>query len=579
MQPLNADDPRRIGDYRLLGVLGAGGMGKVYLGRNSGGRTVAVKVIRPDLLGDPELRARFRREVAAARRVAGAFTAPVLDAEVDAHPPWLATGYVAGISLSDAVTEYGPFPERSLLALAHGLAEALVAVHSVGIVHRDLKPSNVLLAVDGPKVIDFGIARATEDTALTTTGRVIGSPGFMCPEQITGEPLGPACDVFALGGVLTFAACGHGPFGAADMVQLLYRIVYEQPSLDAVPPSFRPLIEACLAKNPADRPTPQQALAELRKIGAPDGAGWLPPLVMQDVSMRAVRLLDLDTDPGARPTAVPPSHRTDPTALAGITTPGRPQTVSYPPPDARTTTQGGHAPPPGHHAQPPGGHTFPPGGHTSPPGGHTFPPGGHTSPPGGHTGPPSGHTSAPHGHAASPRNAPHRTRTRTLLIAAVSVTAVVAAVMASLIGIRLGDQSGTATLTIPPGTPPTGTETSNRSISTVPDSFIGTWTGQAADGLVTFDIVLTIRPGEVGQELATASNTGQISQTRCERAETLTQATADRLVFRARLTGDTHGDCVDDGNTSTVTRQPDGTLRYSTPGVFGGSIAGTLHKK
>ncbi|MGM7647152.1 serine/threonine-protein kinase [Nocardia sp. JW2] len=527
MQPLNADDPRRIGDYRLLGVLGAGGMGKVYLGRNSGGRTVAVKVIRPDLLGDPELRARFRREVAAARRVAGAFTAPVLDAEVDAHPPWLATGYVAGISLSDAVTEYGPFPECSLLALAHGLAEALVAVHSVGIVHRDLKPSNVLLAVDGPKVIDFGIARATEDTALTTTGRVIGSPGFMCPEQITGEPLGPACDVFALGGVLTFAACGHGPFGTADMVQLLYRIVYEQPSLDAVPPNFRPLIEACLAKNPADRPTPQQALAELRKIGTPDGAGWLPPLVMQDVSMRAVRLLDLDTDPGARPTAVPPSHRTDPTALAGITPPDRPHTMSYPPPVART----------------------------------------------------AGHTSAPHGHAPSPGNAPHRTRTRTLLIAAVSVTAVVAAVMASLIGIRLGDQSGTATLTIPPGMPPTGTETSTQSVSTVPDSFIGTWTGQAADGLVTFDIVLTIRPGEVGQELATASNTGQISQTRCERAETLIQATADRLVFRARLTGDTHGDCVDEGNTSTVTRQPDGTLRYSTPGVFGGSIAGTLHKK
>lgn len=565
MQPLNADDPRRIGDYRLLGVLGAGGMGKVYLGRNSGGRTVAVKVIRPDLLGDPELRARFRREVAAARRVVGAFTAPVLDAEVDAHPPWLATGYVAGISLSDAVTEYGPFPERSLLALTHGLAEALVAVHSVGIVHRDLKPSNVLLAVDGPKVIDFGIARATEDTALTTTGRVIGSPGFMCPEQITGEPLGPACDVFALGGVLTFAACGHGPFGTADIVQLLYRIVYEQPNLDAVPPSFRPLIEACLAKNPADRPTPQQALAESRKIGTPDGAGWLPPLVMQDVSMRAVRLLDLDTDPGARPTAVPPSHRTDPTALAGITAPGRPQTVSYPPPAARTTTPGGPT-------QPPGGHGSTSGVHAQHPGGHTFPPGGHTRPPGGHTSP-------PHGHAPSPGNAPHRTRTRTLLIAAVSVTAVVAAVMASFIGIRLGDQSGTATLTIPPGTPPTGTEASAQPVSSVPDSFIGTWTGQAADGLVTFDIVLTIGPGEVGQELATASNTGQISQTRCERAETLTQATADRLVFRARLTGDTYGDCVDDGNTSTVTRQPDGTLRYSTPGVFGGSIAGTLHKK
>ncbi|KAF0849465.1 serine/threonine-protein kinase [Nocardia caishijiensis] len=532
MQPLNADDPRRIGDYRLLGVLGAGGMGKVYLGRNSGGRTVAVKVIRPDLLGDPELRARFRREVAAARRVGGTFTAPVLDADVDADPPWLATGYVAGISLSDAVAEYGPFPESALLALGHGLAQALVAVHSVGIVHRDLKPSNVLLAVDGPKVIDFGIARAEEDTAFTTTGRVVGSPGFMCPEQITGEPLGPACDVFALGGVLTFAASGHGPFGTTEFVQLLYRIVYAEPTLDAVPLSFRPLVRACLAKYPAARPTPEQVLTELAKIGAPDSAGWLPPPVLHDVSMRAVRLLDLDTDPGVHPMVASPSHRTDPTALAGSTASGRPQATA--PPFTPRTTQGGHTPPPGNYASP------------------------------------------PRVHPPSPGEAPRRTRTRALLIAAVCVTAVTAAVMASLIGIRIGAQSGTPTV---PGTPPTGTETSARPVSSVPDSFLGTWSGQAADGLVTFDIVLTIGPGEVGRELATASNTGQISQSRCERAETLTEATENRLVFRARLTGDTHGDCVDDGNVSTVTRQSDGTLRYSTPGVWGGSIAGTLHKE
>ena len=244
MQPLGSDDPRQIGAYRLLGVLGAGGMGKVYLGRNAGGRTVAVKVIRPDLLGDPEFRTRFRREVAAARRVGGAFTAPVLDADVDADPPWLATGYVAGLALSDAVSRFGPFAEPSLLALGHGLAEALVAIHDAGIVHRDLKPSNVLLAVDGPKVVDFGIARAVEDTALTTTGKVIGSPGFMCPEQVTGEALGPACDVFALGGVLTFAASGHGPFGTAEIVQMLLAH-----RLRGTPPRRR----ACAAASPGRR--------------------------------------------------------------------------------------------------------------------------------------------------------------------------------------------------------------------------------------------------------------------------------------------------------------------------------------
>src|SRR5690606_16004242 len=220
MQPLGHDDPRRIGDYRLLGVLGVGGMGRVYLGRNAGGRTVAVKVIRPDLIADPEFRTRFQREVAAARRVGSSCTAPVLDADVDADPPWLATGYVAGIALNDAVDRFGPFGERSLIVLARGLAEALVAVHEAGVVHRDLKPSNVLLAIDGPKVIDFGIARAVEDTALTTTGKVIGSPAFMCPEQVTGEPVGPAGDMFALGGVLTYAATGQGPFGGGDTVQL-----------------------------------------------------------------------------------------------------------------------------------------------------------------------------------------------------------------------------------------------------------------------------------------------------------------------------------------------------------------------
>ncbi|WP_245673636.1 serine/threonine-protein kinase, partial [Nocardia lijiangensis] len=301
MQPLGTNDPRRIGDYRLLGVLGSGGMGRVYLGRNTGGRTVAVKVIRPDLVGGDEFRARFRREVAAARRVGGRCTAPVLDADVDADPPWLATGYVAGFPLSEAVERFGTFAEATLLVLARGLAEALVAVHEAGVVHRDLKPSNVLLAVDGPKVIDFGIARAVEDTALTTTGKVIGSPGFMCPEQVTGEPVGPASDVFALGGVLAFAAAGHGPFGVGDTMRMLWRIVYEDPHLDAVPDRVRPLVASCLAKDPAARPTPRRLLDDLAALGVPERAGWLPPPVLEEVSLRAVQLLDLDSGPVEHP--------------------------------------------------------------------------------------------------------------------------------------------------------------------------------------------------------------------------------------------------------------------------------------
>ncbi|MFF3227397.1 protein kinase [Nocardia suismassiliense] len=304
MRPLGADDPTRIGDYRLLGVLGAGGMGRVYLGRNAGGRTVAVKVIRPDLVGDNEFRVRFRREVTAARRVGGRFTAQVLDADVDANPPWLATGYVAGFSLTEAVEEYGSFTESSVLVLAHGLAEALVAVHAAGLVHRDLKPSNVLLALDGPKVIDFGIARAIEDSQLTTTGKVIGSPGFMCPEQVTGSPVGPASDVFALGGVLVFAATGHGPFGVGEMVQMLWRVVYEEPELDGVPDRLRPLIRACLTKDPAARPTPERIIADLQALGIPGRGGWLPGPALEEVSRRAVELLDLDSGPFDVPEAL-----------------------------------------------------------------------------------------------------------------------------------------------------------------------------------------------------------------------------------------------------------------------------------
>src|SRR5437773_1275053 len=214
MRELQPGDPQLIGPYRLRGRLGAGGMGRVYLGLSPGGRSVAVKVIRADLAQDAEFRARFRREVAVARTVSGLFTAPVIDADVEGPVPWLATAYVPGPSLADAVTEHGPLPAASVLALARGLAEALSAIHAAGVVHRDLKPANVLLAGDGPRVIDFGISRAVEASALTHIGLVVGSPGFMSPEQAEGREVGSPSDIFSLGAVLAFAATGRGPFGS-----------------------------------------------------------------------------------------------------------------------------------------------------------------------------------------------------------------------------------------------------------------------------------------------------------------------------------------------------------------------------
>lgn len=297
MRALDRDDPREIGGYRLLGVLGAGGMGRVYLARSPGGRTVAVKVIRPELSDDAGFRSLFRREVAAAKRVGGAWTAPVLDADTEAPRPWLVTGYVAGPSVYEAVERHGPLPESAVRTLGAGLAEALIGIHGTGLIHRDLKPTNVLLSLDGPRVIDFGISRALDASVHTRTGATVGSPGFMSPEQIDGRDVGPATDIFSLASVLVFAATAEGPFGAGSGQALMFRIVSKSPELGAVPPSLRDLISACLAKYAANRPTPQELLAHF----APDGStaaliapGWLPGPLTTDLSRRAIALLEID---------------------------------------------------------------------------------------------------------------------------------------------------------------------------------------------------------------------------------------------------------------------------------------------
>ncbi|MET9972377.1 serine/threonine-protein kinase, partial [Streptomyces sp. NPDC006356] len=265
---------RRIGEFTVERRLGAGGMGVVYLARSAGGRRVALKVIRPEYADEPHFRARFRREVAAARKVSGAFTAPVVDADPDGDPPWLATQYVVGDALDARVRAGGPLPPAEVVRLAGQLAEALRDIHRQGLVHRDLKPANVLLADDGVRVIDFGIARSvTQSRALTRSGAMVGTPAFMAPEQLTAtQAVSPATDVFALGGVLAYAALGRSPFedpGAAGLepIAVAFAVVHKEPDLTGLPDVLRALVSRCLAKDPARRPGLQEVLRLATRAG------------------------------------------------------------------------------------------------------------------------------------------------------------------------------------------------------------------------------------------------------------------------------------------------------------------------
>jgi hypothetical protein len=356
METLQADDPQELGSYRLLRRLGAGGMGRVYLARSPGGRTVAVKVVRPDLAADGDFRARFRYEVEIARAVSGRFTAPVVDADPDAPLPWLATSYVLGPDLTDVVAAHGALPERTVRALAAGLAAALKDIHAAGLIHRDLKPSNVLLAADGPRLIDFGIARAVDGSRMTQTGVVVGSPGYMSPEQAMGKDVGTAGDVFSLGSVLAFAATGRSVFGdgTASHAALLYQVVHGEADLTGVPPSLLGLIRACLMKDPARRPGPAEIVAALAGEGI-DAAlhDWLPSAVASTIATHAAGILDLE-GPGT-PSAGPQAQAAAafgpaPTMPAGTTMPAAPTPPGTPP--AGTPARG--TPPPAGYGTPPG---------------------------------------------------------------------------------------------------------------------------------------------------------------------------------------------------------------------------------
>ncbi|MFF3299207.1 PQQ-binding-like beta-propeller repeat protein [Streptomyces sp. NPDC001741] len=317
--PLTAGDPERVGPYRLLARLGQGGMGRVYLGRSPGGHAVAVKVVREALLRDEVSRRRFVREVEAAQRVTGFFTAGVVDADPAGSPAWLATEYVPGLSLQEAVALHGVWGEPAVRGLGAALAEALAAVHAQDLVHRDLKPSNVLLAPDGPRVIDFGISAAAGDATLTETGMVIGTPGYTPPEQLRHEGAGPAGDVFALGAVLAYAATGSGPFGGGAAHAVNYRVVHQDPDLRALPPALAGVVARCLAKDPGDRPTVAWLLEALGRPEPAAGEGafttdsWLPGPV---------------ADSATRMQAEVP---TEPVPRAGDGTPEPPDTSTCPP--------------------------------------------------------------------------------------------------------------------------------------------------------------------------------------------------------------------------------------------------------
>lgn len=556
MQPLQANDPPAIGPYRLLGRLGAGGMGRVYLGRSPGGRTVAVKVVRSELADDLEFRTRFQREVDAARRVGGAWSAPVLDADTDSPVPWVATRYVAGPALSEAVATFGPLSPQGVRALGAGLAEALEAVHERGLVHRDIKPSNVLLSLDGPVLIDFGIARAMDATAaLTSKGVVVGSPGYMAPEQVTGRPTGPAADIFALGAVLAFAATGRGPFTGDSAAVLLYKVAHEEPELDGMPDELRRIAESCLAKDPSVRPTPRR-LAELLTAGGDAAslvrAGWLPSPLTERLGRQAVELLDLE------PT--PPPGANGPVGGAPAVTAGGPG--------------GGYG---SYGSHPSYGSFGPPPSLTEP---QDAPPFAATPP---------------------PTPAPVRRRGRAAALAATGILLVAAAVTLALVLPGLGDDadqakggertpsrsagsgSPTATSATSSATSPSSPPASEPRLDALPKGFVGTWKGDTvtAHG-VPGTMEITLREGKVGavvgRDKSVLDLLGQSYD--CSGDWKLAEATRKSVVLDTSGGTNPHpGVCSDGSADERFTLNADGSLHYRSGDSLAGQPEGDLRKQ
>ncbi|MFD9870461.1 serine/threonine-protein kinase [Streptomyces niveus] len=592
MQPLDADGPRTIGAYRLLGRLGAGGMGRVYLARSEGGRTVAVKVVHPHLALNEEFRARFRREVAAARRVGGAWTAPVLDADPEATTPWVATGYVAGPSLTQAVATYGPLPERTVRALGAGLAEALGAVHELGLVHRDVKPSNVLLALDGPRLIDFGIARATDGTAsLTSTGVSVGSPGYMSPEQILGKGVTGAADVFSLGAVLAYAAAGASPFPGDSSAALLYKVVHGEPELDSLEGELRELVAHCLAKDPAARPAPAEVAARLAPGGAAPlvDAGWLPDPLVREISRAAVQLLDLETAQPVRsapgpavhwPTPPPPDS--PPQSAGHVPTAGHPSTAGHPPTAAdRIPVADGSAPPLGEFGAP----TYPHGqAHAG------GPPGPRTA-----DGRPQDvqDTQDPRMSLSvtAGRAGPRRRKVSCTVALAVAGALAAVTLGGTLLVDRFSDNKksdsadqGSA------GTGPSASATRDGAtgpLTAVPKRFVGTWKGPTTEenGLPHGDYTVEITAGGKGEKMFRSTSFLSLLgvEAKCHGVGTLVSATAKEIKVEESTDPDRPGEpgmCTStEAAELTFTLTDDGDLRFTSAEEAAGNPTGTLKKQ
>ncbi|MGA5147003.1 protein kinase domain-containing protein [Streptomyces griseoincarnatus] len=569
MRPLDTDEPTVVGPYRLLGRIGSGGMGRVYLGRSAGGRTVAVKIVHPHFALDEEFRARFRREVDAARRVGGAWTAPVLDADPDARVPWVATAYAAGPSLTAAVTELGALPEHTVRTLGAGLAEALAAVHGLGLVHRDVKPSNVLLTLDGPLLIDFGIARAVggtsrtksgESTAsLTSTGVSIGSPGYMSPEQILGKGVTGAADVFSLGAVLAYAATGAPPFPGDSSAALLYRVVHEPPELDGLTGDLREVTEACLDKDPSARPSPAGITGRL----APEGGaarlvsgGWLPGALVEQVSRAAVNLLNLETTGGgpAGGAASGPVGFSSPSVGEGTNPGGRPGWASAGAvgtvPASSGPSADGSAPASGPSATGAGPSGAAGGGFGPPP---VMPsPGGEpagtvvpaprdatgASAPHPPTEPGNGGGSAPGrlslsvSAASTPGTGGRGRRVScTVALAVAGALAAVTVGSAFVFDLLPGSPGGAGADQGPSGARPS--PSASAPLTTVPAAYVGTWEGQASSResitipLGTFRV--TLREARVGERVGTLRHTDIFGGV-CDDVLTLKEVTARRIV-------------------------------------------------